>query len=135
MASETSWAEGRWWRGTLRSYVWLLLILLLLPFALLSLVMRQRAAPPLQQFYTQAYRTGCAGVGRPLVLPYVQRADGGQTLASISEVNVLPPRAAGRPSFALTDTAIRSGVKQVQVLRTAEGSRAATCLRSTDRFS
>lgn len=127
MANQTSWAEGRWWRGAIRSYVWLLLILVLVPFALHLFTMAQRAALPLQQFYIQAYRTSCAGMPRPLVLPYVQRANGVRNLASISDVVVLPPTAAGRLRVALTDTASQAGAKRVEFLRTSESSLAGTC--------
>ena len=127
MANQTSWAEGRWWRGAISSYVWVLLVLLLLPFALHLFTMRQRAAPPLQQFYIQAYRSSCAGLPRPLVLPYVQRANGARALASISDVVVLAPTAPGRLRVALTDAAIRSGANRVEFLRTAESSIRGTC--------
>ena len=127
MTNQTSWAERRWWRGTIRSYVWVLLVVLLIPFALHLFTIGQLVASPLQQFYIQAYRTSCAGVPRPLGLPYIQRANGVRTLASISDVVVLPPTAAGGLRIALADTAIRSGAKRVEFLRTAESSLAATC--------
>ena len=96
MSDQKSWSEGRWWRGATRGgYLWFLAIVLLLPFVLHVLFMSQKASPPLQQFYIQAYRTSCSVMWRPLVLPYVQRADGARTLASISDVVVLPPKAAG----------------------------------------
>jgi type IV secretory pathway TraG/TraD family ATPase VirD4 len=128
MSGQKSWAEGRWWRGATRGgYLWFLAIVLLLPFVLHVLFMSQKAAPPLQQFYIQAYRTSCSVVRRSRVLPYVQRADGTQTLASISDVVVLPPKAAGALRVALTEQAIRSGVTRVEFLRTTEGRLGATC--------
>src|ERR1700704_5053476 len=97
MADQKSWAEGRWWRGAMRGgFLGVLLIVLLpLPFVLHLLTMTQKAAPPLQQFYIQAYRASCSGGRRPLVLPYVQRAGGVRTLGSISGVGVFPPQAGG----------------------------------------
>src|SRR5688572_14937174 len=96
MANQKSWAEGRWWRGAIRSYIWVLVLILLVPFVVQPYLLRQRAAPPLQQFYINAYRTSCSVVARALVLPYVQRANGTRSLASVSDVAVLPASAAGR---------------------------------------
>src|SRR5688572_20438023 len=128
MADRKSWAEGPWWRGAIRGYLWVLVIVLLLPFALHLLVMSRKASPPLQQFYIQAYRTSCAVVPRPLVLPYVQRANGTRTLASITDVAVLPPKNPAGLRVALTDGAIRAGATRVEFLRTTEKGLGATCV-------
>lgn len=126
MANQKSWAEGRWWRGAIRSYMWVLVLILLVPVAQ-PYLQRQRAAPPLQQFYINAYRTSCSVVPRALVLPYVQRANGTRSLASVSDVAVLPASAAGRLRVALTDAAVRAGVTRVEFLRTTGNGLRATC--------
>ena len=48
MTGEKSWAEGSWWRGAKRGHNWLLwlLLLLVLPFPLHLMMMRQKASPP-----------------------------------------------------------------------------------------
>src|SRR5688572_16042009 len=133
MANQKSWAEKRWWRGTIGSSLGVLLaILVLLPFGLQLVMRRQQAAPPLQQFYIEAYRSSCSIVRRPLVLPYVHQANGTKALASISDLAVLPPTAAGRFRVALTDAAVRAGARRVEFLRTAESGLPATCA-SLDR--
>src|SRR5688572_8889236 len=128
MANPKSWAEGRWWRGTIGSYLGVVLaIVVALPFLLQMVMRRQQAEPALQQFYIEAYRTGCSIVPRALVLPYVQRANGTKTLASISDVAVLPPTAAGKFRVALTDAAVRAGATRVEFLRTSEAGLSVTC--------
>lgn len=99
----------------------LLAILVLLPFGLQLVIRRQQAAPPLQQFYVDAYRRSCSVVRRPLVLPYVHQANGTKELASISDVVVLPPTGAGKLRIALKDAAVRAGARRVEFLRTMEG--------------
>ena len=128
MANQKSWAEGRWWRGATRSYVWLFLLLAVLsPFALQLILWRQQAAPPLQRFYIESYRTACSVVPRPLVLPHVQRANGTAALASVLDVVVLPPTGPGRLRVALTDAAMRAGAKRVEFVRTTESGLPAVC--------
>src|SRR5438132_364887 len=127
MARRKSWAEGHWWRGAIRSYVWIVALILLFPFLLQPLLLRQRAAQPLQRYYIQAYRTSCSVVPRPLVLPYVHRANGSTSLASISDVVVLPPSGPGRLRVALTDAALRTGATRVEFVRTTEARLPTAC--------
>jgi hypothetical protein len=128
MANQKSWTEGRWWRGAVGNYLAVLLaILVLLPFGLQLVMRRQQAAPPLQQFYIDSYRSSCSVVRRPLVLPFVHQANGTKALASISDVVVLPPTGAGKLRIALTDAAVRAGARQVEFLRTTEGGLPAMC--------
>ena len=48
----------------------------------------------------------------------VHQANGTKALASISDLAVLPPTAAGRFRVALTDAAVRAGARRVEFLRT-----------------
>lgn len=119
MAGEKSWAEGSWWRGVNRGHSWLLgllLLFVLLPFPLLTMMLHQKASPPLQQLYLQASRTSCSVVQRPLVLPYVRYATGRYTLPSIADVEVhqSPVR------LTLTEAARKAGARAIE-FRTARG--------------
>src|SRR6266540_1687089 len=88
MASKRSWAEGRWWRGARRDYLGVVVLVPLILFGFHALTIRQMAAPPLQQFYIDAYRASCTVVRRPLALPYVQHATARHTLSPFTALLV-----------------------------------------------
>ena len=127
MAGRRSWAEGHWWLGAKRNYLAVLVLLAMLVFGLHILTLRQLVAPPLQQYYIKAYRTSCTVVRRPLVLPYVQRSNGGRTLASIGDVVVLPPSRVGALRLALSTAATDAGARRVDFLSMSQDGADRTC--------
>ena len=64
MAGKQSWAEKRWWRGTV--YDWMGVLLLLLFIFVLAfvsvpfLLLRHTVANGLQDYYLSVYRSTCA---------------------------------------------------------------------------
>jgi hypothetical protein len=99
----------------------------LILFGFHALTIRQMAAPPLQQFYIDAYRASCTVVRRPLALPYVQHANGSRKLAGVRDIVVLPSTATSGLRVTLSQTAVATGVQRVQFLRFGGDSLSRAC--------
>jgi hypothetical protein len=100
MAGKQSWAERRWWRGTVFDWMGVLLLLLLIfVLAFVSvpfLLLRHTVSSGLQDHYLTVYRSTCASwERRTAALPYVLQPNGVRRLASSGDVVVLPPGRAG----------------------------------------
>src|SRR5215510_1298358 len=100
MAGKQSWAEKRWWRGTV--FDWMGVLLLLASVFLLSfvsvpfLLLRHTASSGLQDYYVTVYRSTCASwERRTAALPYVLHSNGVRRLAASGDVVVLPPTPTG----------------------------------------
>jgi hypothetical protein len=81
MASKQSWAEKRWWRGTVFDSMGVLLaIALVFVLALVSvpfLLPSHTVSSGLQDYYLTVYRSTCAGwERRTAALPYVLQPNG-----------------------------------------------------------
>jgi hypothetical protein len=81
MAGKQSWAEKRWWRGTVFDWMGVLLLLLLIFVgALVSvpfLLLRHTVSSGLQDYYLTVYRSTCASwERRTAALPYVLQSNG-----------------------------------------------------------
>ena len=122
MAGKQSWAEKRWWRGTVFDWMGVLLLLLLIfvvafvsvPFLLL----RHTVSSGLQDYYLTVYRSTCASwERRTAALPYVLQSNGVRRLASTGDVVVLPPAPSGGLRLTLSKAAIAGGAKGLQFVR------------------
>src|SRR5919109_716610 len=122
MAGKQSWAEKRWWRGTVFDWMGVLLLLLLIfvgafvsmPFLLL----RHTVSSGLQDYYLAVYRSTCASwERRTAALPYVLQSNGAHRLASSADVVVLPPAPSGNLRLTLSKAAIAGGAKGLQFVR------------------
>jgi type IV secretory pathway TraG/TraD family ATPase VirD4 len=120
MAGQQSWAEKRWWRGTV--YDWLGAVLggVLVVFVLHIVTLSQLTLAPLQRYYVNTYRASCTVARRPPVLPYLLQPNGSRRLASLGDVVVLPSTPNSGLRLSLSTKAIRAGVKGVQFLRVSE---------------
>ena len=83
MAGNQSWAEKRWWRGTVFDWMGVLLLLLLIfVLAFVSapfLLLRHTVSSGLQDYYLTVYRSTCASwERRTAALPYVLQPNGVQ---------------------------------------------------------
>ena len=116
MAGEQSWAEKRWWRGTVFDWMGVLLLLLLIfvgafvsvPFLLL----RHTLSSGLQDYYLTVYRSTCASwERRTATLPYVLQSNGARRLASTGDVVLLPPAPSGDLRLTISKAAIVGGAK------------------------
>jgi type IV secretory pathway TraG/TraD family ATPase VirD4 len=121
MAGKQSWAEGRWWRGTVFDWLVVLLsivVVLALAAIALPVLLRHNESHGLQDFYLSVYRSTCASWERRTVaLPYVLQSSGARRLASTADVVVLPPAPGGRLRLTLSKTAISGGAKGLQFVR------------------
>src|SRR5437867_2007165 len=122
MAGKQSWAEKRWWRGTVFGWMGVLLALALIfvvasvsvPFFLL----RNKVSSGIQDYYLTVYRSTCASWERRTVaLPYVLQANGVRRLASSGDVVVLPPAPSGSLRLTLSKAAVAGGAKGLQFVR------------------
>ncbi len=122
MAGKQSWAEKRWWRGTVFDWMGVLLLLLLIfvgafvsvPFLLL----RHTVSSGLQDYYLTVYRSTCASwERRTAALPYVLQSNGVRRLASTGDVVVLSPAPSGNLRLTLSKAAIAGGAKGLQFVR------------------
>ena len=98
MAGKQSWAEGRWWRGTVFDWLGALLaiaIVFVLAFVSVPfLLVRHTVSGGLQDYYRTVYRSTCASWDqRTAALPYVTLSNGVRRLASAGDVVVLDPSA------------------------------------------
>src|SRR5262249_38257957 len=116
MPGNQSWAEKRWWRGTVFDWMGVLLLFLLIfvgafvtvPFLLL----RHTVSSGLQDYYLTVYRSNCASwERRTAALPYVLQSNGVRRLASTGDVVVLPPAPSGNLRLTLSRAAIAGGAK------------------------
>src|SRR5438128_4573312 len=122
MAGKQSWAEKRWWRGTVFDWMGVLLILLLIFVgAFVSvpmLVFRHTASTGLQDYYITVYRSTCASwERRTAALPYVMQSNGVRRLASTEDVVVLPPPPSGSLRLTLSKAALAGGANGLQFVR------------------
>lgn len=122
MAGKQSWAEKRWWRGTV--YDWMGVLLLLLFIFVLAfvsvpfLLLRHTQARGLQDYYLTVYRSTCASwERRTAALPYVLQSNGVRRLASSADVVVLPPAPSASFRLTLSKAAIAGGAKGLQFVR------------------
>jgi type IV secretory pathway TraG/TraD family ATPase VirD4 len=122
MAGKQSWAEKRWWRGTVFDWMGVLLLLLFIfVLAFVSvpfLLLRHTVSSGLQDYYLTVYRSTCASwERRTAALPYVLQANGVRRLASSGDVVVLPPAPSGGLRLTLSKAAIAGGAKGLQFVR------------------
>ena len=130
MAGKQSWAEKRWWRGTVFDWMGVLLALaLVFVLAFVSvpfLLLRHTVSSGLQDYYLTVYRSTCASwERRTAALPYVLQPNGVRRLASTGDVVVLPPAPNGSLRLTLSKAAIAGGAKRAAVragIRMANGS-------------
>ncbi len=122
MAGKQSWAEKRWWRGTV--YDWMGVLLLLLFIFVLGfvsvpfLLLRHTVSSGLQDYYLTVYRSTCASwERRTAALPYVLHSNGARRLASSGDVVVLPPAPSASLRLTLSKAAIAGGAKGLQFVR------------------
>jgi hypothetical protein len=100
MAGRQSWAETRWWHGTVFAWPAVLLgVALAVGFAAIALpalLVRHTVSRGLHDYYLTVYRSGCeSSERRTAALPYVTRlngtrrvivhAEGGQSAALVNE--------------------------------------------------
>jgi hypothetical protein len=118
MAGKQSWAEGRWWQGTVLAWPAVLGVALALGFgavALPALLVRHSVSHGLHDYYLTVYRSTCeSSERRTAALPYVMQRNGARRLASPGDVTVLPPAADGRLRLMLSQVAINGGVKGLE---------------------
>ena len=80
MAGKQSWAEKRWWRGTVFDWMGVLLLLaliFLLSFVSVPFLLRHTVSSGLQDYYLTVYRSTCASwERRTAALPYVLQSNG-----------------------------------------------------------
>jgi hypothetical protein len=76
MAGQQSWAEKRWWRGTLYDRLGAVRGVVLVIFILHIVTPSQLTLAPLQGYYVNTYRASCTVARQPAVLPYVLQANG-----------------------------------------------------------
>ena len=122
MAGKQSWAEKRWWRGTVFDWMGVLLALaLIFVVAFVSvpfLLFRHTVTSGLQDYYLNVYRSTCAtGERRTAALPYVLQSNGVRRLASSADVVVVPPAPSASLRLTLSKAAITSRVKGLQFVR------------------
>ena len=122
MASKQSWAETRWWRGTVFDWMGVLLaIALVFVLAFVSvpfLLPGHMVSSGLQDYYLTVYRSTCASwERRTAALPYVLRPNGVRRLASGGDVVVLPPGPNGSFRLTLSKAAIAGGASGLQFVR------------------
>src|SRR5262249_6891833 len=128
MDRRRSWAEGRWWRGATTDPLIAVIFVVVVLFGF-PLLMMWRVAPALQRYYIVVYANSCAGSARlPLVLPYIQWANGARTLASGGQVFALAPAPSGAPRFTLSDASVRMGARRLEFVRVAGPAVAQTCV-------
>ena len=101
MAGKQSWAEKRWWRGTVFDWMGVLLaVALVFVLAFVSvpfLLPSHTVSSGLQDYYLTVYRSTCASwERRTAALPYVLQPNGVRRLARGGDVVVLPPGPNGR---------------------------------------
>lgn len=147
MAGKQSWAEKRWWRGTvfdLSSALLGVLLVFVLAFVSASIaipfLLRERTPDPLAELYLNTRRSTCENLGHPIVaLPYVVTSNGVRRLASFEDVVVLPPTRTGGLRLTLSKSAIDAGTKGLQFVRVPAGrtdpacAEVATLIRGTAR--
>lgn len=118
MAGRKSWAEERWWRGARTDPLIAVIFVVAIVFGFPVFMMWRAASPPLQRYYINAFRASCdASARRPIVVPYIQWANGGWTLASVRQVAALAPSPAGAQRFTLSSSAIQSGARSLEFVR------------------
>ena len=122
MAGNQSWAEKRWWRGTVFDWMGVLLLLLLIfVLAFVSapfLLLRHTVSSGLQDYYLTVYRSTCASwERRTAALPYVLQPNGVRRLASAGDVVGLPPGPNGSFRLTLSKAAIAGGASGLQFVR------------------
>src|SRR5262245_49900971 len=127
MGRRRSWAEGRWWRGAKTDPLLAVIFVTVVLFGF-PLLMMWRVSPALQRYYTAVYANSCAGSAHmPLVLPYIQWANGARTLASGGQVFALAPASSGAPRFTLSDASVRMGARRLEFFRVVGPAVAQTC--------
>src|SRR5438552_2882680 len=122
MAGKQSWAETRWWHGTVFAWSAVLLgVALAFGFAAIALpalLVRHTMSRGLHDYYLAVYRSTCdSSARRTAALPYVTQLDGARRLASIGDVVVLPPTPNGSLRLTLSKAAIEGGAKALQFVR------------------
>ena len=143
MAGKQSWAEKRWWRGTVFDWSGALLFVVLafvLGLVATPLLLRPRTPNPLVDLYLNTRRSTCESPGHPTVaLPYVVQSNGVRRLASFQDVVVLPPTPRSGLRLALSKIAIEAGTKGLQFVLVPAGrtdpacAELATLIRTTAR--
>src|SRR5262249_54411702 len=113
MGRRRSWAEGRWWRGAKTDPLFAVIFVIAVVFGF-PLLMMWRVSPALQRYYTSVYANSCGSGRLPMVLPYIQWANGARTLASNGQVFALAPAPSGAPRFTLSQAAIRTGARKLE---------------------
>jgi type IV secretory pathway TraG/TraD family ATPase VirD4 len=122
MASKQSWAEKRWWRGTVFDWMGVVLaIALVFVLAFVSvpfLLPSHTVSSGLQDYYLTVYRSTCASwERRTAALPHVLQPNGVRRLASAGDVVVLPPGPNGSFRLTLSKAAIAGGASGLQFVR------------------
>src|SRR5262249_7724837 len=92
------------------------------------LLMMWRVSPALQRYYTSVYANSCRSPRLPMVLPYIQWANGARTLASNGQIFALAPAPSGAPRFTLSEAAVRTGARKLEFIRLAGPAAAQTCV-------
>ena len=122
MAGKRSWAETRWWHGTVFAWPAVLLgIAFAVGFAavaLPALLVRHTISRGLHDYYLTVYRSTCESADRrTAALPYVSQRNGTRQLATTGDVVVLPTTPNGGLRLTLSKAAIDGGAKGLQFVR------------------
>jgi hypothetical protein len=132
MAGKQSWAEGRWWRGTVFDWLGVLLaiaIVFVLAFVSVPfLLVRHTGSGGLQDYYRTVYRSTCASWDqRTAALPYVTLFNGVRRLAGAGDVVVLDPAPNGGLRLALSKAAVAGGARGLQFVRVSTSRTDSVC--------